>query len=80
MEECPGPVLSFCRQPESEQEQLACGSSRGEQLFRERVIFTGENTLQVRNPLFPWYCMPVRPCIASYVPTHAFCETKLGFV
>ena len=33
MEECPGPVLSFCRQPESEQEQFACGSSRGEQQF-----------------------------------------------
>ena len=56
MEECPG--------PESEQEQLACGSSRGEQQFGS-VWFHGWKHLQVRNPLFPVYC--VRPCIAPYV-------------
>ena len=43
MEECPGPVLPFCRQPESEQEQLACGSSRGEQQFGS-VWFHGVKT------------------------------------
>ena len=60
MEECPGPVLSFCRQPESEQEQFACGSSRGEQQFGS-VWFHGWKHLQVRNPLFPpVYC--VSPC------------------
>ena len=65
MEECPGPVLSFCRQPESEQEQFACGSSRGEQQFGS-VWFHGWKHLQVRNPLFP--CLScVRPCIAPYV-------------
>ena len=77
MEECPG--------PESEQEQLACGSSRGEQQFGS-VWFHGWKHLQVRNPLFPVYC--VRPCIAPYVirmlvaklglAPPAFCEP--GFV
>ena len=82
MEECPGPVLPFCRQPESEQEQLACGSSRGEQQFGS-VWFHGENTFRCGILCFPVYC--VRPCIASYVirmpvaklglAPPAFCET-----
>ena len=77
MEECPGPVLSFCRQPESEQEQFACGSSRGEQQFGS-VWFHGWKHLQVRNPLFPpVYC--VSPCYEWHTLAPPFLWDPLKF-
>ena len=75
MEECPGPVLSFCRQPESEQEQLACGSSRGEQQFGS-VWFHGWKHLQVRGPLFPCLLCETLHCVIC--DTHACSQTRLG--
>ena len=75
MEECPGPVLSFCRQPESEQEQFACGSSRGEQQFGS-VWFHGWKHLQVRNPLFPCLLCETLHCVIC--DTHACSQTRLG--
>ena len=75
MEECPGPVLPFCRQPESEQEQLACGSSRGEQQFGS-VWFHGWKHLQVRNPLFPCLVCETLHCVIC--DTHACSQTRLG--
>ena len=73
MEECPGPVLSFCRQPESEQEQFACGSSRGEQQFGS-VWFHGWKHLQVRNPLFPCLLCETLHCVIC--DTHACSQTR----
>ena len=75
MEECPGPVLSFCRQPESEQEQLACGSSRGEQQFGS-VWFHGWKHLQVRNPLFSCLLCETLHCVIC--DTRACSQTRLG--
>ena len=75
MEECSGPVLPFCRQPESEQEQLACGSSRGEQQFGS-VWFHGWKHLQVRNPLFPCLLCETLHCVIC--DTHACSQTRLG--
>ena len=75
MEECPGPVLSFCRQPESEQEQLACGSSRGEQQFGS-VWFHGWKHLQVRGPFFPSLLCETLHCVIC--DTHASSQTRLG--
>ena len=75
MEECPGPVLPFCRQPESEQEQLACGSSRGEQQFGS-VWFHGWKHLQVRNPLFPCLLCETLHCVIC--DTHACSQSRLG--
>ena len=67
MEECPG--------PESEQEQLACGSSRGEQQFGS-VWFHGWKHLQVRNPLFP--CLLCETLHCAICDTHACSQTRLG--
>ena len=75
MEECPGPVLSFCRQPESEQEQFVCGSSRGEQQFGS-VWFHRWKHLQVRNPLFPCLLCETLHCVIC--DTHACSQTRLG--
>ena len=75
MEQCPGPVLSFCRQPESEQEQFACGSSRGEQQFGS-VWFHGWKHPQVRNPLFPCLLCETLHCVIC--DTHACSQTRLG--